>query len=659
MQRQFIIANPVPALLSFWFPGCNLLIYLSPMTPSTSLSFQKLTFGFIIAALGVVYGDIGTSPLYALRICFDGPRALPVTSGNILGILSLILWSLIILISIKYLVIVLRADNNGEGGVLALMTLLMKGRKKSLVTTSAVLFLGLFGASLLYGDGLITPVISVLSAVEGLTTVAPHYTIFVVPISLVILILLFWFQKHGSGKIGAVFGPIMLIWFGIIAMLGLFSVVDNPVVLTAIDPRHAVWFFIQNRIHGFFTLGTVFLVLTGGEALYQDIGHFGKKPIRAGWFYIVFPALILNYFGQGAFLLRNPTLTGNLFYRLAPQWSLVPLVVLATIATIIASQAVISGVFSLARQTVQLGFFPRLSIIHTSNTTIGQVYVPVFNGLLCAGAIILVLAFKKSESLAGAYGVAVAMTMLITTVLLYLAMRNLWHWNFFTASGLTAVFIGMNIAFLCATLMKIKDGGWVSLVVAAIVFMINITWSRGRRLLSDQIMTSAISMKDFIADVMTIKPIRVPGLSVFLAGNQAGVPRTLLHNYKHNKILHNNVVVLTVLTKDIPYVNKEDRIHVTVLGSGFYWLTAHFGFSETPDIPALLAQARIPGLFFDPMQTTFFLGRETLIPVRKKGHFPNWRKGLFAFLSRNACDASKFYCIPPNRVIEIGVQIEL
>jgi KUP system potassium uptake protein len=628
----------------------------------TSLSPQtqhKAAFGLIIAALGVVYGDIGTSCLYGLRICFDGPRALPTTSDNILGLLSLIFWSLAILISIKYLAIVLRADNNGEGGVLALMTLLTKAKKSPAASGGIILMLGLFGAALMYGDGLITPVISVLSAVEGLTTAAPRYGIFVVPISLVILILLFSFQKHGSGKIGSVFGPIMFIWFTVIGFLGLFSITANPLVLTAADPRHAVWFFLQNRLHGFFTLGTVFLVLTGGEALYQDIGHFGKNPIRAGWFFIVFPALLLNYFGQGAFLLRNPTLTDNLFYRLAPPWAQVPLVVLATAATVIASQAVISGVFSLARQTVQLGYFPRLDIIHTSNIQIGQVYVPVFNGLLCAGTIILVLAFKKSESLAGAYGVAVAMTMLITTLLLYLAMRKLWKWNLFAASALSAVFISMNIAFFLATLMKIKDGGWVSLVVAAAVFITNLTWDRGRRLLRQNIMTAAISMKDFIAEVVALKPIRVPGISVFLAGNQAGVPRTLLHNYKHNKILHDKVVVLTVITKDVPHVQETERINATELGNGFYWLILYYGFSETPDIPAALAKAQVPGLNFDPMETTFFLGRETLLASRKKGHLPNWPKGVFAFLSRNACDASKFFCIPPNRVIEIGVQIEL
>lgn len=627
-------------------------------SPSSTLS-RPFTFGLIIASLGVVYGDIGTSCLYGLRICFDGPRALPVTSGNILGLLSLIFWSLVILISIKYLVIVLRADNNGEGGVLALMTLLMKAKKKPAASGGIILMLGLFGAALMYGDGLITPVISVLSAVEGLTTFAPRYGILVVPISLVILILLFWFQRNGSGKIGSVFGPIMFIWFFVIGFLGLFSIAANPIVLAAVDPRHAVWFFLQNRMHGFFTLGTVFLVLTGGEALYQDIGHFGKNPIRAGWFYIVFPALILNYFGQGAFLLRNPTLTDNLFYRLAPHWALVPLLVLATAATVIASQAVISGVFSLARQTVQLGFFPRLDIIHTSNIQIGQVYVPVFNGILCAGSIVLVLAFNKSESLAGAYGVAVAMTMLITTILLYLAMRTLWKWNLFAATALCVVFISMNIAFLLATLMKIKDGGWVSLAVAAGVFLTNLTWDRGRKMLRRRIADAALSMKDFLADVAKSAPLRVPATSVFLAGNPSGVPRTLLHNYKHNLILHDRVLILTVVTEEIPHVKDEERSEVTELGSGFYWLTLHYGFSETPDVPRTLSKIKVGGQVIDPMKTTYFLGRETLVVSRKKGPMARWQKSVFSFLSRNACDASKFFCIPTNRVIEVGIQVDL
>jgi len=629
------------------------------MESPSSGTLKTSAFGIIIAALGVVYGDIGTSPLYAFRLCFSGEGAVPVVPNNVLGVLSLIFWSLVILISIKYLSFVLRADNKGEGGILALTTLLTKAQKNPAAKRGLIILLGLFGASLLYGDGLITPVISVLSAVEGLETATPAFTPFVIPISLATLLFLFFFQKRGSGSIGKVFGPVMLLWFLVIGLLGLLSIFKNPFVLAAIDPRHAVLFFVHNRMRGFFTLGTVFLTLTGGEALYADVGHFGKHPIRAGWFYIVFPALILNYFGQGAFLLQNPLATENLFYRLAPQWSVLLLVVLATIATVIASQAVISGVFSLARQSVQLGFFPRLAIVHTSNTTIGQVYVPVFNGMLCVGTIILVLAFKKSDSLAGAYGVAVSTTMLITTVFLYLAMRKVWKWNKYAATGMCSVFLIMDLTFFCANLMKIKDGGWLSLAVAACTMFVMITWDDGRRMMRERIMSAALSMKDFLSDVIMIKPTRVPATAVFLAGNAAGVPRTLLHNYKHNMILHQRVIIMTVVTEEVPYIDENQRTEISDLNHGFYRLTLRYGFSETPDVPSALSGISVGGTGLNPMQTTYFLGRETLIVSPKKGHMSRFRKGVFTFLSRNACDASKFYHIPSNRVIEVGIQVDL
>jgi KUP system potassium uptake protein len=629
------------------------------MSSSPSHVQQKLTLGLVITALGVVYGDIGTSPLYALRICFMGSNALTVTPGNVLGVLSLIFWSLTVLVSVKYLSFVLRADNRGEGGILALMTLLAHKGKSPVIKRTFIVVLGLFGASLLYGDGLITPVISVLSALEGLTSVAPSFEIYVIPLSLAVLIVLFWFQRRGTAVIGAVFGPVMLLWFCIIAVLGFFSVVHNPHVLLAIDPRHAVSFFLANRIRGFFTLGAVFLVLTGGEALYADMGHFGKRPIRAGWFFLVFPSLLLNYFGQGAYLLRNPSGVDNLFYRIAPSWALLPLVALATMATVIASQAVISGVFSLERQSVQLGFWPRLSIIHTSNTTIGQVYVPAFNGFLCVGTILLVLAFLKSDNLAGAYGVAVSTTMLITTLMLFLVMRKLWNWNLFAAGGITAVFLVFDISFFLANIIKIRDGGWISIAIAAGTYFLMATWDNGREMLRRRIADSALSIKDFLADVVGVKPLRVPATAVFLAGNLVGVPRTLLHNYKHNLVLHDRVVIMTVVTEEVPYVNDEERGDAMALGSGFYWLTLHYGFSETPDVPKALSKMEVGGMVLDPMKTTYFLGRETLIVSHKKGPMARWQKSVFSFLSRNACDASKFFCIPTNRVIEIGIQIDL
>ena len=629
------------------------------METTSSHIQQKLTFGLVIAALGVVYGDIGTSPLYALRICFMGPTALEVNPGNVLGVLSLIFWSLTVLVSVKYLSFVLRADNRGEGGILALMTLLTHKGKSPVLRRTVIVVLGLFGASLLYGDGLITPAISVLSALEGLTTVAPGFEIYVVPLALAVLLVLFWFQHRGTAVIGAVFGPVMLLWFCVLAVLGIFSIVHNPYVLLAIDPRHAVSFFLANRIRGFFTLGAVFLVLTGGEALYADMGHFGKRPIRAGWFFLVFPSLLLNYFGQGAYLLRNPSGADNLFYRLAPSWALLPLVTLATMATVIASQAVISGVFSLARQSVQLGFWPRLSIIHTSNTTIGQVYVPAFNGFLCVGTILLVLAFLKSDNLAGAYGVAVSTTMLITTLMLFLVMRKLWNWNLFAAGGITVVFLFFDISFFLANIIKIRDGGWISIAIAAGTYFLMATWDTGRNMLRRRVAEAALSMKDFLADVLASTPLRVPATSVFLAGNLSGVPRTLLHNYKHNLILHNRVVILTVVTEEVPYVKDEGRSEVADLGSGFYWLTLHYGFSETPDVPKALLNMNVGGMVLDPMKTTYFLGRETLVVSHRKSPMAGWQKSVFSFLSRNACDASKFFCIPTNRVIEIGIQIDL
>ncbi len=620
---------------------------------------RSILVGLLIASLGVVYGDIGTSPLYAFRLCFDGIGSLPPTAENILGLLSLIFWLLIILITGKYLSFVLRADNNGEGGILALMTLLTKSLKTPSGKRGGILLLGLFGAALMYGDGLITPAISVLSAVEGLTNVTPALTSFIIPISLITLLSLFWFQKHGSNTIGKIFGPIMLVWFTTIALLGLLSVIKNPEVLRAVDPRLAVPFFIHNRIHAFLTLGTIFLVLTGGEALYADVGHFGKKPIRIGWFFFVFPALLLNYFGQGAFLLRHPSQTANLFFQLAPQWLTLPLVVLATAATVIASQAVISGVFSLTRQAVQLNYLPRLAITHTSETTIGQVYVPVFNWLLCIGTILLVLGFKKSDNLAGAYGVAVSTTMLITTFFLFLVMIKLWKWNTFSAAVLCGFIFCIDLIFFFANIIKIRDGGWVSIGIACATLFIMITWDDGRRLLREHIANAALAMKLFLSDVMTLQPIRVPGTAVFLAGNPSGVPRTLLHNYKHNKILHNNIVIITVETLEIPFVKDSDRLSISDLGSGFFWMMARFGFSESPDIPNTLKTIPLKGVSFDPMQTTYFLGRETLISSNNPSKMKIWQKGIFSFLSRNACDASKFFHIPPNRVIEIGIQIEL
>ncbi|MEI8120769.1 MAG: potassium transporter Kup [bacterium] len=628
-----------------------------------------------LAALGVVYGDIGTSPLYSTRVSFTQGCGVAPTEANILGIISMILWSLVILISIKYLALVLRADNRGEGGILALMALVNRDQKKGKRTLMFV-FLGLFGASLLYGDGLITPAISVLGAIEGLNMGSVAFSqSAIIMISLFVLIGLFWMQRHGTQTVGSIFGPVMLLWFGAIAILGVISIGKHPGVLAALNPWHAVDFFVQNRWQAFVTMGAVILAVTGGEALYADMGHFGAGPIRVGWFVLVLPALFLNYCGQGAWMLNSlndpantvlvngqvalaPSLIDNLFYRNVPQWALYPMVALATAATVIASQAIISGVFSLTRQAIQLGYCPRMSIIHTSNETIGQVYLPGVNWLMLTGTVLLVLGFKDSGSLAGAYGVAVAMTMLITTFLIMAVMRFHWGWAWPVVVLTTAPFLLLDSAFFGSTILKIRDGGWVPLMIAAGSIMVMITWHRGRHLLGQKMAEASVSIDDFLKDVAISKPLRVPGTAIFLTGNPNGIPRTLLHNFKHNKILHNHIILLSIRTEHIPVVSVADRSEIKVLKEGFYQILIRYGFSEDPDIPNVLSTIQQEGLSLLPMGLTFFLGRETLILTDERNML-SWRKMIFSFLSRNAWDASKFFRIPPNRVIEIGIQVEL
>ena len=631
--------------------------------------------GLTVAALGVVYGDIGTSPLYSTRVSFTPGCGVLPTEANILGIISMILWSLFALITVKYLALVLRADNRGEGGILALMALVNRDRKASKRTLLFVL-LGLFGASLLYGDGLITPAISVLSAVEGLNMGSIAFsTHFIIIISLVVLVGLFWMQRRGTQSVGTIFGPVMLVWFTSIAILGIISIFTAPDILRALNPVHAAEFFINNRWQAFVTMGAVFLAVTGGEALYADMGHFGVGPIRLGWFTLVMPALVLNYCGQGAWMLHqlndpqsvtlingqitlNQGLIANLFYRNVPHWAIYPMVALATAATIIASQAIISGAFSMTRQAIQLGYSPRLAIIHTSERQIGQVYLPLVNGLMLVGTVLLVIGFKNSDSLAGAYGVAVSLTMLITTLFMIAVMRRLWHWPRAIVILIATPFLLMDVTFFGSNILKIGDGGWVPLVISAGFIIMMTTWNRGREILGKRMAEAAISIDLFIQDVATSKPQRVPGVAVFLTGNPNGIPRTLLHNYKHNKILHEQIVFVTIQTEDIPHVPDEERTHVNVLPQGFYQLLLRYGFSEDPDLSTLLKNLKIEGLDLDPMKVTFFLGRETLILVEGQ-NMRNWRKILFSYLSRNAWDASKFYHIPPNRVIEVGIQVEL
>jgi KUP system potassium uptake protein len=611
-----------------------------------------------LGALGVVYGDIGTSPLYAIRECFHGPYALSVIPGNVFGIISLVFWSLILVISLKYLVIVLNADNRGEGGMLALMTLLTHDTKRKSKFSAVFIALGIFGSSLLLGDGIVTPAISVLSAVEGLNVATRAFEGSIVPISIVILTILFLFQHRGTVKIGNVFGPIMALWFVMISVFGSISIIKTPEILAAINPWNAVMFFIENKGQAFSVIGIVFLTLTGGEALYADMGHFGKSPIRFGWFTMVLPALLLNYFGQGALLLREPASAENLFYHLVPTALIYPVVALATAATIIASQALISGAFSLARQAVQLGFLPRMAVIHTSDERIGQVYVPVVNWALFIGTISLILWFRESSNLASAYGVAVSANMLITTIMMAFIASKLWHMKLPGVVAVAGLFIIIDLAFLGSNLAKLTSGGWIPLAVAAVTILVVRTWQQGRSTLRDNLEKQTLDIQMFVNDLQSRKPTRVPGIAVFLTGNSTGTPRTLLHNFKHNKIIHEYTVLLSVSTEEIPCVCQEERAEVESLGAGMYRIRLKYGFSEDPDVPQALQKLNVGGVGFTPMSTTYFLGRETLL-LNGRSKMAKWRKKLFSFLSRNAFDATGFFHLPANRVIELGMQVEL
>jgi KUP system potassium uptake protein len=607
-----------------------------------------------LGALGIVYGDIGTSPLYSMRECFHGEHAVPPTHANVLGVLSLIFWALVITVTLKYVVYVLRADNRGEGGILALMTLVRsavgKGRRGWIL-----LALGLFGSALLYGDGMITPAISVLSAVEGLKVATPFFNPYIVPITIAILIGLFALQRRGTGGIGAIFGPVMLVWFATIALLGLFWLVRVPSVLAAVNPVHAFHFFASNGRRGFLVLGSVFLVATGGEALYADMGHFGARPIQIDWFSIVAPALLLNYFGQGAFLVANPQASAQPFYHLAPDWALYPLVALSTVATVIASQAVISGAFSLTHQAVQLGYLPRIEIVHTSLHEIGQIYIPGVNRVLMFATIGLVLGFRSSDKLAAAYGVAVTATMVITTVLAFILARRVWHWPLWAAGLVTVGFLIVDLAFFGANIVKVADGGWFPLVVGFVVYSLMSTWQKGRQQIAAELSRGALPFAEFVAHLRPGSPIRVPGAAVFMARDPVATPTALLHNLKHNKVLHERVVLLTILSEEIPQVPRRERVRLEELGKGFYRVTARYGFMEAASIPEVMELARAQGLDLPPMSATFFLSRETLIPSQRSG----WRERLFSVMVRNAVRPTDFYRIPPNRVVELGMQVKL
>lgn len=630
------------------------------MQEKVKSSVAALTLG----ALGIVFGDIGTSPLYALRECFGHEYGLELSANNILGVLSLIFWTMWFVISIKYMLVVMRADNKGEGGILSLMALAVSnstqnyGSAMSAKRKWIIVSLGLVGAALLYGDGVITPAISVLSAVEGIKYLTPAFENYVVVLTITILTFLFLAQRYGTGPIGKIFGPIVLLWFVVLGALGVMGIINNPDVLSAVDPRHAIDFFIANKSIAFFVLGSVFLVVTGGEALYADMGHFGRSPIRWAWFLFAMPGLILNYFGQGALLLSQPEAVTNPFYLLSPKWMLGPLVLLSTFATVIASQALISGVFSITRQAVQLGFFPRISIIHTSSKEIGQIYVPFMNWAMFIGVIWLVVTFKTSSQLAAAYGIAVTATMVITTLLAYEVAIRIWGWSQLRALSIFGLFFVVDLAFFGANLIKILHGGWVPVVLALIIFSLLTTWQKGRQILSKRLKERSISVEEFTLKLVKSPPLRVPGTAIYMSGDPWGVPVPLLHNLKHNKVLHERVALLTIKTIDEPSVEREKRVTIEEITPNFYRILAYYGFMETPKIKHILEACRQQNIHFNILETTFVMGRETILASNHPG-MALWREKLFALMSKNAQRPTAFFRIPPNQVIEVGIQVEI
>ena len=605
-----------------------------------------------LAALGVVYGDIGTSPLYAFRECFNPAHGLSPTPESVYGVLSLIAWSLILIVSVKYLIVIIRLDNRGEGGIMALLAMLPRIRSRPLFVG-----LGLFGAALLYGDGIITPAISVLSATEGLEIAAPGFAPYVLPTTLVVLFLLFRVQRYGTAQVGGVFGPIMLVWFLTIAALGAVEIARRPEILAALNPWYAVRLFRDHGGAALFVLGGVVLAVTGAEALYADLGHFGRRPIRLAWFGLALPALLLNYFGQGALVLGQPEAIASPFYLLAPRVLLYPLVALATVATIVASQALISGVFSLTQQGIHLRYIPRLSIVHTSRSEYGQVYLPAVNTALMVGCLLLVVGFRSSAALGGAYGVAVTGTMAITSLLFFAIARYRWRWRWWAAAGLTAAFLTVDLALLAANLGKIAAGGWVPLAVAAGVMLIMTTWRRGTDLVMRTLAGVSIPLDVFLAAVEETKPPRVPGTAVFLTPTLEGAPLSLVHHFRHDKVLHEEVILLSIVTDEVPERDPARRIVSEPLGAGFWRVRAHYGFMERPDVRWVVARCCERGMTAPPEDTTYYLGRARWLPV---GPAPmaRWRKRLFAFMAWNASSATDFFGIPPERVLELGARIE-
>lgn len=628
------------------------------MSSSNAKTTKQSTLALTVAATGVVFGDIGTSPLYTMREAFGERYGMAPTPDNVLGVLSLIFWALIIVVTIKYVFFMMRANNRGEGGMMALLALVLRATKRGSRTRWILIPLGLFGAAMFYGDGIITPAISVLSAVEGLEVVAPALKSYVVPLTIVIVILLFLLQQKGTASVGALFGPITVVWFAVLALLGGTSIAQNPGIFAALSPGYAVGFFVENRFAGFLALGAVVLAITGTEGIYTDMGHFGKKPIRIAWSMLVLPALVLNYFGQGALILRDPAALAHPFYHMVPAWALLPLIGLATLATVIASQAVISGTYSLTRQAIQLGYCPRMDIFHTSESEIGQIYMPWINWSLLVAVIILVIGFGSSSNLASAYGVAVTGMMAIDTILAFVVVTTLWKWSKWIAAPLAVAFLVIDLSFFSANSVKLAHGGWFPIAVAIVLFTLFTTWYRGRRVLTRQLAPGAIGIEPFVASITQHPPTRVTGTAVFLTHATQGVPHALLHNLNHNKVLHERIVLLTVRTADIPHVPNEERIEVTPLSGDFYRVILNYGFKDEPDVPKALELGKAHGLEFKMMETSFFLSRQTLVPKLGKD-MALWREKIFAVMSRNASSATVFFNIPANRVVELGTRVEL
>jgi len=619
-----------------------------------SPSLRALAFG----AVGVVFGDIGTSPLYTLQEVFSSKYGLGVAHASVLGVLSLVFWALLLVVTLKYVMFVMRADNHGEGGIMALLALAQRGARGLPRLRWLIALIAIFGASLFYGDGVITPAMSVLSAVEGLKIAEPALVRWVMPISVVIVLALFVVQKRGTAKVGAVFAPVMGAWFVVIALLGVNMIVRAPEILVALNPYYALRFFRSHGVAAFMALGGVVLAVTGTEALYADMGHFGKTPIRRAWLFFVLPALLLNYFGQGALLLRQPEVSANPFYLLVPHALLYPMVALATAAAVIASQAVISGAYSMTREAVQLGFSPRMRVVHTSSHMAGQIFVPWINGMLLVLVIAAVIGFRSSENLGAAYGIAVTGTMVVTTLLMLVVAARLWHWKLPWIIAVGAIFLIVDLAFFGANLLKVEHGGWFPLALGILVFTVMTTWRRGRELVLRQLQHGGLALQPFIASIGEYPPTRVPGTAVFMTANPAAVPHALLHSLKHFKALHARNVLLNVETLETPYAERAERVEIRDLGHSFHRVTLRFGFMEDPDVPDTLAACAQHGFPFDMMDTTFFLSRETVIATRRPG-MARWRDKLFAFLSRNALPATAFFHIPGNRLVELGTQVEI